>query len=189
MPIRQVVYFGNNALDQKAESRYGILASYDDERYTKFWSALELGPNAERTVAPSTDLQTLEGPRCAPDVMVKMLRKQLAKLHFGPTADYHMVPKPLQTKYMDWSLPPFNAGYHAYSSHTDIADVQRNVRKPSQLIKGTDANVFIVGSAYSNRSSLGRGPRSVPQSQSSTNSSVSSPSSTRSTTRSSADAR
>lgn len=150
MPIRQVVYFGNNAIDQNTTPVYGILASYDDERYTKFWSALELGPNADRTVPRSADLQTLEGPRVAPDVMVKMLRKQLAKLHFGPTADYAMVPEPLETKYMDWSLPPYNAGYHAFSSHTDIGDVQRTVRKPSQVIDGKDANIFIVGSAYSN---------------------------------------
>ncbi|MGH1488337.1 MAG: hypothetical protein ACRBK7_02925 [Acidimicrobiales bacterium] len=151
MPIRQVVYFGNNALDPDATpERYGILASYDDERYTKFWSALELGPDATRTVPESADLQTLDGPREAPPVMVKMLRKQLAKLHFGPSADYTMVPEPCETRYMDWSLPPFNAGYHAYRSHTDLADVQRNVRKPAQLIKGNDANIFIVGSAYSN---------------------------------------
>ncbi len=150
MPIRQVVYFGNNALDQAAKPVYGILASYDDERYTKFWSALELGPNAERTVARSDDLQTLVGPRDATEVMVKMLRTQLAKLHFGPSADYKQVPEPLETKYMDWSLPPFNAGYHAYSSHTDLADVQQNVRKPAQLIDGNDAPIFIVGSAYSN---------------------------------------
>jgi hypothetical protein len=150
MPIRQVVYFGNNARDQDSRPVYGILASYDDERYTKFWSALELGPGADRTLPPSADVQTLEGPRDAPPVMVKMLRKQLAKLHFGPTADYTQVPTPLETKYMDWSLPPFNAGYHAFASHTDVGEVQRKVRKPSQLIDGKDANIFIVGSAYSN---------------------------------------
>lgn len=150
MPIRQVVYFGNNALEPDTDPVYGILASYDDERYTKFWSALELGPNTERTVPHSADLQTLEGPREAPPIMVKMLRKQLAKLHFGPTANYSAVPEPLETRYMDWSLPPFNAGYHAYSSHTDVGDVQRNVRKPSQLIDGKDVPIFIVGSAYSN---------------------------------------
>jgi hypothetical protein len=150
MPIRQVVYFGDNAINTKEEKVYGILASYDDIRYTTFWKALELGPNNKRKVAESQDCQPLEGPRLAPPIMVKMLRQQLASLHFGPQAEYSSVPEPLETRYMDWSLPPFKAGYHAYYSHYNIGDVQQKIRKPSQLVKGKDANIFIVGSTYSN---------------------------------------
>ena len=51
---------------------------------------------------------------------------------------------------MDWSLPPFNAGYHAWAAHYDICDVQQKIRKPSQLIEGADADIFIVGETYSN---------------------------------------
>jgi hypothetical protein len=152
LPARQVVYFGNNALDQSAgtEKLYGLLASYDDEMYTSFWKELELGPNTSRKVPDSADTQPLDGPRKAPPIMVKMLRKQLAAIHFGPAADYSVVPEPVETRYMDWSLPPFNAGYHAYAAHYDVGDVQRKIRKPSQLIPGADANIFIVGEAYSN---------------------------------------
>lgn len=150
MPIRQVVYFGDNARDVKEEKVYGILASYDDIFYTTFWKALELGPNTTREIAESRDTQPLEGPREATPVMTKMLRKQLATLHFGPQAEYTKVPEPLETKYMDWSLPPFNAGYHAYKSHYSQRDVQRNIRKPSQLIEGEDSSIFIVGETYSN---------------------------------------
>ncbi|HXB20199.1 MAG TPA: hypothetical protein VNV88_02400 [Candidatus Solibacter sp.] len=150
MPIRQVVYFGNNALDQSGQKVYGILASYDDEMYTSFWQELELGPNAVRKIPISENVQPLIGPREAPPVMVKMLRQQLAALHFGPQSDYSAVPEPLETRYMDWSLPPFNAGYHAYAAHYDICDVQQKIRKPSQLIEGADANIFIVGETYSN---------------------------------------
>jgi hypothetical protein len=149
-PIRQVVYFGNNARDQKATPVYGILASYDDEMYTGFWQDLELGPDSRRKVPISDDTQPLDGPRRAPQIMVKMLRAQLAALHFGPQADYSAVPEPLETRYMDWSLPPFNAGYHAYAAHYDICDVQQKIRKPSQLIDGADADIFIVGETYSN---------------------------------------
>jgi len=149
-PIRQVVYFGNNALDQKAKPVYGLLASYDDEIYTDFWKELELGPDRERKIPVSEDTQPLEGPRKAPPVMVKMLRQQLAALHFGPQSDYSFVPEPLETRYMDWSLPPFNAGYHAYAAHFNICDVQQKIRKPSQLIDGADADIFIVGETYSN---------------------------------------
>jgi len=149
-PIRQIVYFGNNALDQKGDPVYGILASYDDEQFTSFWQELELGPNAERKRPISENYQPLEGPRKVPEVMVKMLRKQLAAVHFGPQSDYSAVPEPLEASYMDWSLPPFNAGYHAYAAHYDICDVQQKIRKPSQLIDGADADIFIVGETYSN---------------------------------------
>lgn len=150
MPIRQVVYFGDNALDKQGKKVYGILASYDDEMFTSFWQELELGPEATRKVPISENYQPLEGPRKAPPVMVKMLRKQLAAVHFGPQSDYSAVPEPLETKYMDWSLPPFNAGYHAYAGHYNICDVQQKIRKPSQLIDGADADIFIVGETYSN---------------------------------------
>lgn len=150
MPIRQVVYFGNNALDQSGEKIYGLLASYDDEQFTSFWEELEYGNDTVEKIPFSENYQPLIGPRKATDVMVKMLRKQLAAVHFGPQADYTAVPEPLETRYMDWSLPPFNAGYHAYAAHYNVCDVQQKIRKPSQLIEGADANIFIVGEAYSN---------------------------------------
>ena len=150
LPIRQVVYFGNNALDQSGKKVYGILASYDDETFTTFWQELELGPGVERKIPISDNVQPLIGPRTAPPGMVKMLRQQLAAIHFGPQSDYSAVPEPLETSYMDWSLPPFNAGYHAYAAHYNIGDVQQKIRKPSQLIAGADAPIFIVGEAYSN---------------------------------------
>lgn len=149
-PIRQVVYFGNNALDQKQTPVYGILASYDDEQFTSFWQELELEPRMQRLTPISKDYQPLQGPRKVPERMVKMLRKQLAELHFGPQSDYSQVPAPLEASYMDWSLPPFNAGYHVYAAHYDICDVQQKIRKPSQLIDGAEANIFIVGETYSN---------------------------------------
>jgi hypothetical protein len=149
-PIRQVVYFGNNALEDKGKPVYGLLASYDDEQFTTFWQELELGPHGTRKVAVSENYQPLEGPRKVPPGMVKMLRSQLAAVHFGPGANYTAVPEPLEARYMDWSLPPFNAGYHAWSAHYDICDVQQKIRKPSQLIDGADANIFIVGETYSN---------------------------------------
>jgi hypothetical protein len=148
--IRMCVYFGNNALDEFAKPVYGILASYDDEQFTTFWKELEVGPDKPDTIPSYEDVQPLEGPRLCPPVMVKMLRKQLAAMHFGTGADFNLVPKPLEARYMDWSLPPFNAGYHAWAAHYDICDVQQKIRKPSQLVPGADANIFIVGETYSN---------------------------------------
>lgn len=150
-PIRMAVYFGNNALDAKRTPVYGMLASYDDEQYATFWRELEIEPNQQRKTPSSRDYQTLEGPRRVPERMVKMLRSQLAAMHFGPGTPYTAVPAPLEARYMDWSLPPFNAGYHVWAAHFDIGDVQRGIRKPSQLMHdGSDANIFIVGETYSN---------------------------------------
>jgi hypothetical protein len=92
----------------------------------------------------------LEGPRKVPARMVKMLRRMLAELHYGPNSDYSSVPEPLEAAYMDWSLPPFNAGYHEWAPHFDIGDVQRKICKPSQLVARADAEIYIVGEAYSN---------------------------------------
>ncbi len=147
-PVRMVVYFGNNARDTGREPVYGILASYDDEDNADFW--LELDLDQTRTIPTSRDTQPLDGPRRVPPRMLKMLRKMLAELHFGPSSTYESVPEPLEAAYIDWSLPPFNAGYHEWAPHYDVGDVQRKIRKPSQLISGVDAQIFIVGEAYSN---------------------------------------
>ena len=141
-PIRQAVYFGNNAKKQSDKPVYGILASYDDESF--------IGPNEQKQLPSSDNHPPLVGPRKVPARMVKMLRKQLAELHYGPNSDYSDVPEPLEAAYIDGSLPPFNARCHAWAAHINIADVQQKIRKPSQLIEGADANIFIVGEAYSN---------------------------------------
>ena len=150
-PIRMVVYFGNNAADQNQTPVYGILASYDDEDNTDFWKQLELEPNQDRKIPSSADTQPIDGPRKVPARMVKMLRKMLGDLHFGPNANYLLnVPEPIDAAYVDWSLPPFNAGYHEWAPHFDIVDVQQKIRKPSLLTPNPEANIFIVGETYSN---------------------------------------
>ena len=82
--------------------------------------------------------------------MVNMLRSQLARVHWGPGAKASLVPEPLETVFMDWSLKPFSAGYHGWAPHYDMNDVMRQIRKPTQLMNDVDADLFIVGSAYSN---------------------------------------
>ena len=150
MPVRMCVYFGDNALNRDGPPVYGMLASYDDEQFATFWKELEVGPDKPDDVPVYEDVQPLEGPRACTPVMIKMLRKQLAALHFGPGADFNLVPEPLEARYVDWALPPFRAGYHAWAAHYDVCDVQQKIRKPSQLIAGADAEIFIVGETYSN---------------------------------------
>lgn len=150
LPIRQVYYFGDNGSPQ-AKKRYGILASYDDMQYIYFWRELEKNGGLTREVPLSEDTQPLTGAVNMPSDMVNMIRKQLAKIHYGPDADLTVIPEPEEAVFMDWSLKPFGAGYHAWAPSYDINDVMDKIRKPTQLIEGdVDANIFIMGSAYSN---------------------------------------
>ena len=77
--------------------------------------------------------------------MEKMILKQLAELHFGHQ-NIDSIPRPLETVYMDWSLDPFGAGYHAWETHFNIAEVMNNIRTPA----GRNKHIYIIGSAYSN---------------------------------------
>ena len=149
-PLRQVYYFGNNGLNQP-QPVYAMLTSYDDERFVRFWQEMELSVHDTRKTPLSWGLQPLKGPQKATDAMVNMLRAQLARVHNGPGADISSVPNPLETVFMDWSQKPFSAGYHAWAAHYNIDDVMQKIRKPTQLMDdGVDANLYIVGSAFSN---------------------------------------
>ena len=74
--------------------------------------------------------------------MVKMLRRQLAELHFGPNVEYNLVPEPLEFAVHGLVAAAVWSGYHEWAAHYDIADVQEKIRKPSQLVEGADADVF-----------------------------------------------
>ena len=150
LPLRQIYYFGDNATDKDGPPVYGMLASYDDMRFTQFWQKMELPADARRETPLNQDYQALEGPKQAPAEMERMLRLQLAKVHYGDPDAAYQIPEALETVYMDWSLNPFGAGYHAWAAHYDICEVMQTVRNPTALAGGSEAPVFIVGSAYSN---------------------------------------
>ena len=150
-PLRQIYYFGDNApVGDLGPPVYGMLASYDDERFVRYWNEMELPVGETRKVPRSEETQPLTGPRKATPQMVNTLRSQLARVHWGKEGKASQVPEPLETVFMDWGQKPFSAGYHAWAAHYDIDDVMQKIRQPTQLIDGHDANLFIVGSAYSN---------------------------------------
>ncbi|PCI46765.1 MAG: hypothetical protein COB51_06720 [Moraxellaceae bacterium] len=152
LPLRQVYYFGNNATGNvpAGEEKYGILASYDDMRFTKFWQELELPVGARRETPISEDYQPLNGAGEASFTMMRMLKLQLAKVHFGDANSAGLIPDPVETVFMNWGLNPFGAGYHAWAAHYDICDVMQQVRTPGRMAGAKDSNIFVVGSAYSN---------------------------------------
>lgn len=152
LPLRQIYYFGNNSPsplpDQQAV--YGILASYDDMRFTKFWQELEVPIDERRSKALSRSLQPMEEVSTAPELLEKMVLLELSKVHYGKADG--PIPPPLETVFMNWGLNPFGAGYHAWSAHYDITDVMQKIRFPTVMAGGNEdnANVFIAGSAFSN---------------------------------------
>ena len=149
IPLRQIYYFGDNS-PGNPNPVYGLLASYDDMQFTQFWQDLETPLSERREIPLSEDYQVMVGPRDATETMVKMVRLELAKVHYGDPNAAGQIPPPLEAKYMDFSLNPFGAGYHAWASHYDICHVMQNIRKPTQLVPGTDAPLYIIGSAFSN---------------------------------------
>lgn len=149
LPLRQVYYFGDNsrAGDGKA---YGLLASYDDMTFVRFWKELELDVTERRTIPESLDDQALAGGAPAPPVMVRMLMQELERVHFDAADGSGSIPAPIETAFMDWGNLPFGAGYHAWAAHHDISAVMDRIRTPAALAGVRDAPVYLVGSAYSN---------------------------------------
>jgi hypothetical protein len=150
LPLRQVYYFGLNAPDKGGAPVYGLLASYDDERFTSFWREMEIPVTNRRDKAWSQNVQPLTGPAAATDTMIRMLLLELAKLHWGDPNAAGQIPTPLETVFVDWGLQPFGAGYHAWAAHFDICDVMQQIRAPARMAGVDNGQVYLVGSAFSN---------------------------------------
>jgi hypothetical protein len=144
LPLRQVYYFGNNS--SGGQPAYGLLASYDDMWYTRFWQEMELPIGESRSIPISEDYQPLGTGRRIPPRMMAMLKSQLNALHYSSPGK---VPDPIEGYLMDWGLNPYQAGYHAWAARYSLCDAMQKIRKPSSLV-GADLPFYIVGSAYSN---------------------------------------
>lgn len=151
LPLRQIYYFGDNSPGNVGTPVYGMLASYDDMRYTQFWQELELSVSEQHDTPPSDNLQPLKGGSPATPAMIEMLKIQLARVHYGnDVTTSELIPEPLETVFMNWGHNPFGAGYHAWASHYNICDVMQGIRAPGRLAGLNSSNVFIIGSAFSN---------------------------------------
>jgi len=149
LPLRQIYYFGNNA-SGSGRAVFGLLASYDDMRFTDFWRELDIPVTERRRTPLRWSCQPLKGAEPATETMIRMLLLELAKVHYNNPDAAGQIPKPLETVVMDWGLNPFGAGYHAWAAHYDIPDVMAGIRAPATLGGAAANNVFLVGSAFSN---------------------------------------
>ena len=155
LPLRQIYYFTPE--EQATGTNYAILASYDDMRYTNFWRQFELNTTQRRTTPLSEDYQPLSKGTPLTEEMKRMVALQLAHVHYSASevnSGYSQIYNSItEGYYMDWSLNPFGAGYHAWDAHYEICEVMQRIRKPlaiaSSGLPGAD-KVFLAGSAYSN---------------------------------------
>ena len=155
LPLRQIYYFTPE--EQAKGTNYAILASYDDMRYTNFWRQFELNTAQMRTTPLSENYQPLSKGTPLTEEMKRMVALQLAHVHYN-TSDFNSGYNQIYSSitegyYMDWSLNPFGAGYHAWDAHYKICDVMQRIRRPLAIansgLPGAD-QVFLSGSAYSN---------------------------------------
>ncbi len=150
LPLRQIYYFSP---EEQAPDAHSMLASYDDMRFTQFWRELELDLAERRTVPLSLDYQPLGNGQALTDSMKAMVARQLAEVHFSSantaTAQQNILGGIKEAFFMDWSLNPFGAGYHAWAAHNSLCKVMTDIRQPMSSIS-PDAPVYLVGSAYSN---------------------------------------
>jgi len=150
LPLRQIYYFNP---EENAPNTYSMLAAYDDMRFTRFWQELEV-PLADRRTDPlSLNFQPLGNGQELTQSMKAMVAEQLAEIHYASSdvpAQAELILDSMKEAYfMDWSLDPFGAGYHAWAAHTSACNVMTNIRKPLASVNA-NAPVYLTGSAYSN---------------------------------------
>lgn len=178
-PIRQTYYFpplpgGFQPGQAPMDGPCLVMASYDDLNAVPFWQSLE-DPQDLKTVAKTQMLATLPGAASnadtgplqahiaetnaaladepgfhyAPPEMVRYALEQLQLVHYNqPLPDPMILPGNLKgyflAAYKDWGHDPFGGGWNFWAPQTDVRDVMQRIRRPF-----TDANLYIVGDAYS----------------------------------------
>jgi hypothetical protein len=149
LPLRQVYYFGPERWHKDRQTRLGlteqdyhsmIMASYTDSHYIEFWT--ELARQDADQVVPLRLLD--EDHRSvkkygAPRTMIARAEHQLGLLHGIK------IPKSAEAGlYMEWSRPPYYAGWHSWKVGAKPWEVMTRLLCPF-----SPTNVFICGEAYS----------------------------------------
>ncbi len=177
LPIRQTYYFppvpGGFPPDRPPLDGPGlVMASYDDLNAVPFWQTLEptrkqkqesdaimeelvartpvQGNSRLRAYAQETRHALIQdrGFYFAPPEMVRYAQEQLALVHYNQPLPNPVTipghPEWFLAAYKDWSIDPFGGGWNFWAPSVDVKDVMQRMRRPIK-----DANVYIVGEAYS----------------------------------------
>lgn len=161
LPLRQVYYYGSDQWNDdraaslkvsKARDKYSmIMASYSDSHYIEFWSELAkprdwayCGLKGGKQALLLDDDRRVLDTYGAPRSMILRAEHQLGLLHGRRVYEAESQPRAEVGLYMEWSRPPYYAGWHSWKVGVDPWDVCRVMLRPFG-----DANVHICGEAYS----------------------------------------
>jgi hypothetical protein len=159
LPLRQSYYYDTQNWDdnrradlglQKDQNKHAmIMASYSDSHYIEFWRGLTRqdqeapfqGPGGKERLS-DTEKEVLN-KYGAPRGMMLRAERQLRILHgLEPRTDSRLQAQ--VCLYMEWSRPPFYAGWHAWKPGSKPYEIRKDITQPF-----CNTNVFICGEAYS----------------------------------------
>lgn len=159
LPLRQVYYYGKDqwnearrsslTIDSKTDHHSMLMASYSDSHYIEFWSELKKEPGyryqgfKNRTKLSDDDAKVHE-EFGAPLSMIVRAEHQLGLLHGERVSEGNGEPRAEVGLYMEWSRPPYYAGWHSWKVGVKPWEVSENIMAPFG-----DLKIFICGEAYS----------------------------------------
>ena len=123
LPMRQCYYLGTDP----GSGRALLLGSFGDNRAVSFWPALLNHDEPDPLVVHPL-----------PGFMRDELVRQLSEMH-----DFE-VPKPLDGIFVDWSEPPFWAGWHGWVAGIESWKIAARLRDSAE-----DPGLHVCGEAYS----------------------------------------
>lgn len=158
LPLRQIYYYGKDQWNQSRRAELGlseadqhsmIMASYSDSHYIEFWTERQKNPgsnycNLNVSSLPQAD-QYAHQTFGAPASMIVRAEHQLGILHDEDsfrTSDG--TPRAQSALYMEWSRPPYYAGWHSWKLGVKPWRICELLTQPFD-----DVNLFICGEAYS----------------------------------------
>jgi lysine 2-monooxygenase len=141
LPLRQVYYFGQDPQTGNAL----LMAAYSDGRAESFWRYLidtALAPQSkfEADVSVVRKIRPLVADVAQSTALQTEVVRQLSIMHNG-----YNVPQPTWMQLVDWTLPPYGAGWHFWNAGVDVTNTIAGIRQPDPTVP-----VYICGETYSN---------------------------------------
>lgn len=160
LPLRQVYCYGKDQWNEGRTRELGIsadkdqhsmiMASYSDSHYIEFWSELKK-ERGSRYVGFKDEAQqmTREDEHVhdefgAPLSMIIRAEHQLGLLYGEQVLEDEDSPRAEVGLYMEWSRPPYYAGWHSWKVGVKPWEICNTIMQPFG-----GAKVFICGEAYS----------------------------------------
>ncbi len=141
LPLRQVYYFGQDPQTGNAL----LMAAYSDGRAESFWRylidtalAAQSTFDADVSVVRSIRPLVTDVPQSA--ALQAEVVRQLSIMHGGWN-----VPQPNWMRLVDWTLPPYGAGWHFWNAGIDVTNTIAGIRQPDPSVP-----VYVCGETYSN---------------------------------------